>query len=435
MTVWYDFTTTVRNRGRSGIAGVEWNIGEALRASAPDVRCFELSGRRGLVELDPGVRLSSAAYASPDAVVAEVINATPTWRDDLRRTVRDRFGVRADPFIRALSTVYQMPHTVRRRLAQPTKPRARRERAERLVDLVTAEDVVVSMGADWDGQLAAALLDLKHRTGCAVVTMVYDLVPLTHTHLAFHNDPDLFERYYRSLIEVSDLITCISHQSRRDLLEFARDRGGKLPSAEVLVLGESSPLVDRRPSPDDFFLCVGTVERRKNIELVYDALRVIESEGRELPRVVVAGSRGWGTDDLLAELEQQSTASSRSMVLVGSVDVVSLDHLYHSARALLFPSHFEGWGLPVREAAIRGCPVAASDSPAIREAAAGYDGITFLPSDDAGAWADYMMTPTRRTDPAAQRTWSAVSDDLLAMVGSVHDGAASDAGRAPARSR
>ncbi|MCB0968898.1 MAG: hypothetical protein KDB37_18860, partial [Ilumatobacter sp.] len=172
------------------------------------------------------------------------------------------------------------------------------------------------MGADWDGQLAERLADLKSATGCTVVTMVYDLVPLTHTHLAFHNDPALFTRYYRALVEVSDIITCISDQSRSDLLDFAVAQGLPVRRAEVLLLGESEPDDVARLDRDEYYLCVGTVERRKNLELVYDALRILESEHRTVPRVVVAGARGWGNDDFLDELESSTTIAARSMILL-----------------------------------------------------------------------------------------------------------------------
>lgn len=418
MTIWYDFTTTLRNRGRSGIANVEWNIGEALRETVPELRCFESDLRRGLVEIDPATRLASAVYASSGAVAHSVITVSPTWRDRLRVALRTRLGPRADPLIRSMSAAYQLPRTVRRVRAEGwTRRPVRRERPARLSDLVTPDDVVISMGADWDGRLAAHLRELRERTGCTVVTMVYDLVPLTHTHLAFHNEPELFVRYFRELVRASDVVTCISEQSRRDLVEFVASEGVELRRSEVLVLGERDrPVIEGTSERDDFYLCVGTIERRKNIELVYDALRLLDAEGSPLPQVVVAGAPGWGNDDLLAELQLRSTPASRAMVLLGSVDDETLDRLYRTARALLFPSHFEGWGLPVREAAIRGCPVAAGDSPAIREAAAGFAGAVFLPSDDPGPWADYMRSGPSTTQPARSRPWSAVAGDLLGLV-------------------
>jgi alpha-1,2-rhamnosyltransferase len=162
---------------------------------------------------------------------------------------------------------------------------------------------------------------------------------------------------------------------------------------------------------------VGTVERRKNLELIYDALRIIESEGADVPIVLVAGAIGWGVDDLIAEIELQSNVASRALVMLGSVDEATLDTLYRRAKALLFPSHYEGWGLPLREAAVRGCPVAAGDSPAAREALAGYAGAELLPVDDPGPWADYLRRgPARPAGPVAAHTWAAASEQLTGLV-------------------
>jgi len=418
MTIWYDFTTTIRNRGRSGIANAEWSIGQALvEHEGADLRCFELVGRHGLVELDPGSRLADVAYATPAAGGPIVANVVPTWRDRARGRLRSSLGRRADPLIRVLSSIYQYPNVIRTKFrGRDWSLPGRSESPARLGDLVTSDDIVISMGADWDGELAQRLSDLKRRTGCSVVTMVYDLVPLTHTHLAFHNDPGLFERYYRALVGVSDVITCISDQSRRDLLAFADAQELPRPRAEVLLLGESLPDDVGRCVRGDFFLCVGTIERRKNLELIYDALRILESEGVDVPLVVVAGAVGWGNDDFLAELRLGTTQASRAMVLLGAVDDDVLDRLYRTAGALLFPSLFEGWGLPIREAAVRGCPMAVGDSPAIRQAAEGFVGATILSSDDAGPWAEYLARRPPAVDPAPTRHWSAVARDLLEIA-------------------
>ena len=415
MTIWYDFTTTVRNRGRSGIANVEWNIGQSLLACDPNVRCFQLDHRRGLVEMDPTAQLAETVYASPLNQARTITTALPTWRSQIRSLLSALLGPRATPIIRSISTVYQLPKTVRR-AATGRAEQGRHQRNVRLRDAVGPDDVVVSMGADWEGELARQLGELKQRTGCRVVTMVYDLVPLTHTHLAFHVDRKLFTRYYETLIKVSDLITCISSQSRRDLVAFGETQSLEVPRSEVLVLGESATTARSTDAERaDFYLCVGTIERRKNIELVYDALRILDSKGHDLPRVIVAGTPGWGTSDLLAELALRSTPASRAMVLLGSVDDETLDRLYLSAKALLFPSHFEGWGLPVREAAIRGCPVAVGDNPAVREAAASYEGATFLPADDPGAWANYLLEEPNVVEPTPIRPWAVVATDLLTM--------------------
>jgi glycosyltransferase involved in cell wall biosynthesis len=416
VTVWYDVTTTMRAISRNGIANVEWSVGSAMRAADADVRFFALQGRAGLREVDAATSLSQAFYAADEVAAPTVAVTVPTWRDGVRHVLRDSLGPYATPVIRTISSLYQAPRRLSRRIKSGGVRAIPEGRA--LADTVGPGDVVVSLGADWEGEVAGQLGELKRRSGCRVVTMVFDLIPLTHPHLAFHNDPRLFERYYAKLLEISDLIVCISEQSRQDLLWFGRSTARTAPRAEVLVLGETVPPHSPTDlhSRGDFFLWVGTVERRKNLELLYDALRILESESTDLPRIVVAGAKGWGTADLIAELEQQSTAASRAIVMLGPVDDATLDRLYRRAKALLFPSHYEGWGLPVREAAVRGCPVAVGDSSAVREAAAGFAGATFLPVDDPMPWADYLRKEPPPAAPVPVRSWAETAHQLAGFL-------------------
>lgn len=419
MTTWFDFTTTLRSPGRNGIANVEWSLGRALLDTGTDVRCFALEGRGRLVEIDPG-ELGTAVYASDDAPPSQR-DAAWTWRAGIRAALRHQLGPRSVPIIRALSRAYQAPKRVLTVVRQPRRARAGKSARVRLVDAVRAGDVVVSLGADWEGDVARGLRDLRVSSGCKVVTMVHDLIPLTHPHLAFANVPDHFVAYYEALLAASDLIVCNSEQSRRDLLAFAAERGRPAPATDVIQLGEavSVDAAARADQPDDFYLWVGTIEARKNLEILYDALRILESEGAPLPKVVVAGAIGWGVGNLLHEIGLQSTPASRSIVVLGPVDVPTLDGLYARARALLFPSYYEGYGLPVREAAIRGCPVAAGDCSAVREALVGFDGAVFLSPDDPVPWADYMRSAPAGVRALEARPWSTTAGQLSGIVGSL----------------
>lgn len=412
MTIWYDYTTTLRNTGRSGIANVEWSVGKALRADRSDVRTFALVHRRGLVTIDADRALADAVYAQPQRDVANAVVTTGVG--GTRAVVIEVLETFAPWAIRPIVAALRVPRRLRSCIPASN---GRGVHDPSLRPEVQPGDVVVSMGADWGGELADELGTLRAATGCRVVTMVYDLIPLTHPHLAFHNDPAFFAEYYLRLLRNSDAITCISEQSRRDLLDFARARMVTPPPIHVLRLGEDEPSTGTGwHERDDFFLWVGTVERRKNLELLYDALRILESEGAELPRIVVAGAHGWGVGDLIAELGCGSTAASRAIVLLGSVDEEMLDGLYRRARALLFPSQYEGWGLPVREAAIRGCPVVAGDSPAVREATADLSSVVLLPVDDPGPWADALREPPVSSESAARSSWSATASELGSLV-------------------
>lgn len=416
MTIWYDFTTTLRSPGRNGIANVEWSAGIALLDSGADVRCFALHGRSALLEIDPG-SLGGAVYATDDSPPAQSDGAR-TWRDGVRALLRHQLGPRSAPIIRAMSRAYQASRRALRAARHPTRARAAAPRGARLSEVVRAGDVVISLGADWEADVARGLGQLRAATGCKVVTMVHDLIPLTHPHLAFANVPDHFIAYYEALLAASDLIVCNSEQSRLDLLGFAAERGRPAPATEVIQLGDSASgePVERAAQPGDFFLWVGTVEARKNLEVLYDALRLLEAEHAPLPTLVVAGAIGWGVSDLLREIALQSTPASRALVLLGPVDVPTLNGLYARARALLFPSFFEGYGLPVREAAIRGCPVAAGEGSAVREALQDFAGAVFLSPDDPTAWADFMRRDVAPVDALAARPWSVTAAQLLRLA-------------------
>ena len=415
MTIWYDYTTTLRSTGRNGIANVEWSVGASLRDERPDVRAFALEPRRGLVVIDPDTDLRDAVYARSEPAPPTVGATTPGGRSALRIAVADLLSTRAPWMIPPVAGALRLARTVSTRVRSWSPPR--RTGRQPLGPSVGSGDVIVSMGADWSGELADELARLRVRSGCRVVTMVYDLIPLNHPHLAFHNDPAFFGEYYERLLRTSDLITCISEQTRRDLLDFASARGVAAPSVVVLRLGEAVATSSEEPQPRaEFHLWVGTVERRKNLELLYDALRILESEGADVPTIVVAGGVGWGVADLLDELSHQSSAASRAIVLLGPVDDATLDRLYRRARSLLFPSSYEGWGLPVREAAIRGCPVAVGDNPAVREATADLVGATVLPVDDPGPWARFLAERPPSQPPAEHHPWSVTASALLALV-------------------
>jgi glycosyltransferase involved in cell wall biosynthesis len=420
MTIWYDFTTTRRNRSRNGIANVEWSIGAALIEKCGwEVRCFALDERNGLCEIEPSIDLARTPYA--EAQQAPTVLPRSLARG-LRGTVRAwlaaAFGPNSAAVERSLISVLGAFRELRarsRRAVSQRLPPARS--APRIVSMVGRHDVVISMGADWTGGVGRHLAELRRSTGCRVITMIYDLIPLTHTHLAFHADRALFIQYYRTLASASDLITCISAQTRRDLAQFFEEHAVAAPPTEVLTLGDGHrpPMLDRAPRAQ-FFLMVGTLERRKNVELIYDALRILESRGEPVPTVVVAGESGWGIGDFLHEIRVGTSAAGKAIVLLGTVDDRALDVLYQRARALLFPSHYEGWGLPLREAAVRGCPIAVGDCPAAREAVGAYAGAVMLPSDDAGPWADYIARPGLPVEPADFRDWSASVDDLLSLI-------------------
>jgi glycosyltransferase involved in cell wall biosynthesis len=129
---------------------------------------------------------------------------------------------------------------------------------------------------------------------------------------------------------------------------------------------------------------VGTIEGRKNHRLLLEIWsRLIDRLGAETPRLLIIGQRGWEAEDVFRLLDANEKLRDHVVELSNCADEEVARHLA-SARALLFPSDAEGYGLPLIEAIGMGVPVIASDLPVFREIAG--DIPMFLSAGDDEAW-------------------------------------------------
>src|SRR5262249_4404973 len=112
---------------------------------------------------------------------------------------------------------------------------------------------------------------------------------------------------------------------------------------------------------DEFLLFVGTIEPRKNLLVLVQALEEVLRATDLRPQLVVGGKIGWKSEELMSQLEH-SPAWDR-MKLVGFVSDEDLRALYSSCHAFIYPSIYEGFGLPPLEAMACGAPVIASRVP------------------------------------------------------------------------
>lgn len=130
--------------------------------------------------------------------------------------------------------------------------------------------------------------------------------------------------------------------------ELAPAAPGDLPQA----------LVATRP----YFVCVGTIEPRKNHAFLLD---IWDQMGPNAPGLVIAGARGWNNEEVFARLD--TLPAGGPVTEVAGLTDGALGALIEGAAAVLFPSHAEGYGLPAVEAAARGVPLIANDLSVFRE--------------------------------------------------------------------
>ncbi len=203
------------------------------------------------------------------------------------------------------------------------------------------------------------------------------------------------QRWYLDLgtrlsVRCADIVIADSEATRRDVIHFY---GGGLADDRVVV-AHPGPLLPATVREDQarralakfgldggqpYVLHVGTLQPRKNLRRLIQAwARFVTRSGSPEMRLVLAGGRGWGGEDLRAEVEAAGLRAS--IVFAGYVSEVEKAALLRHARAYVFPSLHEGFGFPVLEAQAVGVPVACSNTSSLPEVA-GEAALLFDPFD------------------------------------------------------
>ncbi|MDI1296263.1 MAG: glycosyltransferase family 1 protein [bacterium] len=242
-------------------------------------------------------------------------------------------------------------------------------------------DIIISVGLDWDHGTADLFADLNRKMGIRFVTCCYDLIPILFPQFCVGEVSAYFKQYFTKLSWSSSLILCISKQSEQDYRKLAENMGFPYVPTAVIPLGDNvAPAVvddeaEReiainvvRAMDEPFILFVGTIERRKNHEVLYRAYHLLAREGKlaDVPKLVFVGMAGWGVGDLLKDIELDPLVKNKIMLL-NHVSDTELALLYENAKFFVYPSFYEGWGLPVGEALAFGKVVIASDQGSIPE--------------------------------------------------------------------
>lgn len=260
--------------------------------------------------------------------------------------------------------------------------------------IFSAGDIFISIGLDWDYSYYKDFYNIRTKAGVRVITCCYDLIPVLYPQYCVANVATLFSSYFMELADGSDEVICISKQSQADLVNLLSCTGSRQVNTSVFELGdnvpESSEVVSDSVNDlinDKFILFVSSIERRKNHEVIYRAYHLLGMDGRslEIPKVVFVGMPGWGVNDLLKDIELDPMVKDKIFIL-NHVNDAELRKLYENTLFCVFPSLYEGWGLPVGEALSLGKPVLSSDRGSLPEVAG--DLAIYIDPWNPRAWAD-----------------------------------------------
>jgi glycosyltransferase involved in cell wall biosynthesis len=208
---------------------------------------------------------------------------------------------------------------------------------------------------------------------CPTVLTIHDLsvllYPETHQKRFVYRTRLMLPLMSRT----ATMIVTPSESVRREVcrhLRAAPEKTVAVPEAARRIFRQMSPaqtgvVTKRLGVEDEFLLYVGTIEPRKNLLTLVRAFNEILRTTQLRPQLVIAGKKGWLSDDLDAYIKASGAADR--ILFTGYVTDDELCALYSSCRAFVYPSLYEGFGLPPLEAMACGAPVIASDIGSIRE--------------------------------------------------------------------
>jgi glycosyltransferase involved in cell wall biosynthesis len=238
-------------------------------------------------------------------------------------------------------------------------------------------------------------------------TTIYDLVPLHHRGWVTPRTYAMHRRKYEHAAKTCDVVLAISEHTARDVTATLGVPAERIRVAHPAVKEEFRPEGPAADLGAPYVLTVATLEPRKNLQTLVEAHRLL---GGEL-LLAVAGAEGWG--------EQPSLAGERIRRL-GFVSDAELARLYRGAAVAVYPSRFEGFGMPVTEAMACGCPTVSSSHPSLDEAS-GSAAVRADPDDPAAlaaaierALADRERLVAAGLEHAGSFSWRAVGEAFLA---------------------
>ena len=242
---------------------------------------------------------------------------------------------------------------------------------------INSKDILFIPMGIWHSESYITTVSSLQANGVKIAQVSYDMLPIVTPQYSNHSTEPMID-YTERTFPVSDVIFSISEHTKMDIEQWLKSRELDVPDIKVFRLGDdfkkikaNQPKRFEDTSPikkKQYILCVGTIELRKNHAILYYVYRLAAARGITLPPLVVVGRKGWQGEGVYDLMTKDPEVNQYISVLTDTSDE-ELSWLYENAKYTIYPSFYEGWGLPVAESISHGVPVLASNTSSIPEIA------------------------------------------------------------------
>lgn len=295
----------------------------------------------------------------------------------------------------------------------------------------TPDSTYISVGAWWNAAYDESIRSMLGNVRGRKVLMFHDAIPVLFPEYFEQHESETRFREGLKQLSMVDLALCNSRSTERDLLSILAGSGMRAPPTKVIPLPPGITPENTQPKapagmPDgDFVLTVGSISLRKNHIMLCDIWpRIAEDPALAGVNLVMAGSWGEHSAEVRGRLHRDRKLAQRVFVINDATDN-ELAWLYRNCRFTVYPSFYEGWGLPIGESLGFGKLCVASDTSAMPEAGQGLC-IHHSPQDPErwlGTIRELLLSPSRiaayEKEIAARyrpTTWDDVIDGIAGSV-------------------
>jgi glycosyltransferase involved in cell wall biosynthesis len=222
-------------------------------------------------------------------------------------------------------------------------------------------------------------LSIRTNSNIKKIYTVHDMIPIMNPEYFPSPFNEALLKEVLDNIGYNDHVIAVSEYTKRDVLKYRKDLDEKniivshLAASEIFIKKENISEVALIKTKynincDKYLLSVCTIQPRKNLRLLIDAYRSLlyEKPGFGI-KLVLTGSYGWNSNDLMKDIKEINKTFNTPIILTGFVSDEDLAYLYSGSYMFIFPSLYEGFGLPVLEAMQCGVPVICANSSSLPE--------------------------------------------------------------------